>query len=64
MGQQSFLPINFDREYTCLTMTTIHSTIIDFRFRQLMSIRAKAQFNAQFKFEDQDYESILSPKID
>lgn len=34
-GQSSFLPILFDREYTCLTMTTIHASLIDYRFRLL-----------------------------
>jgi hypothetical protein len=34
-GQSSFLPILFDREYTCLTMTTIHASLIDYRFRML-----------------------------
>jgi hypothetical protein len=34
-GQSSFLPIQFDREYTCLTMTTIHASLIDYRFRML-----------------------------
>ena len=32
-GVCSFLPISFDREYTCLAMSTIHSTLIDYRFR-------------------------------
>lgn len=62
MGQQSFLPINFDREYTCLTMCTIHSTLIDYRFRQLMfPKRAKAQ---QQKILTMDAEGINIPKID
>ena len=34
-GQSSFLPILFDREYTCLTMTTLHASLIDYRFRML-----------------------------
>lgn len=34
-GVSSFLPILFDREYTCLTMSTIHSALIDYRFRLL-----------------------------
>ena len=34
-GVSSFLPILFDREYTCLTMSTIHSALIDYRFRML-----------------------------
>ncbi len=29
------MPILFDREYTCLTMATIHSSLIDYRFRLL-----------------------------
>lgn len=35
MGQSSFLPVLFDREYTCLTMTTVHASLIDYRFRTL-----------------------------
>lgn len=63
MGQQSFLPINFDREYTCLTMCTIHSTLIDYRFRQLMiPKRAKAQ--QQKIVNTMDPEGINIPKID
>ena len=34
-GQSTFLPILFDREYTCLTMTTLHASLIDYRFRML-----------------------------
>lgn len=34
-GVSSFLPILFDREYTCLSMSTIHSSLIDYRFRML-----------------------------
>lgn len=34
-GQSSFIPILFDREYTCLTMSTIHASLIDYRFRML-----------------------------
>lgn len=35
MGQSTFLPLLFDREYTCLTMSSIHTSLIDYRFRQL-----------------------------
>ena len=34
-GVSSFLPILFDREYTCLTMATCHAALIDYRFRML-----------------------------
>lgn len=34
-GVSSFLPILFDREYTCLTMSTVHAALIDYRFRML-----------------------------
>lgn len=60
MGQQSFLPVNFDREYTCLTMTTIHTALIDFRFRQLMSCRNMKKAKGQAA----DFEVIDVPKID
>lgn len=38
-GVSSFLPIMFDREYTCLTMSTIHSSLIDYRFRVIPQIK-------------------------
>ena len=31
-GQSTFIPVNFDREYTSLCMTTLHSSVIDFKF--------------------------------
>jgi len=31
-GQSTFIPINFDREYTSLAMATVHSSVIDFKF--------------------------------
>ena len=34
-GVSSFVPISFDREYTCLSMSTCHSALIDYRFRML-----------------------------
>ena len=34
-GISSFVPILFDREYTCLTMSTVHQTLNDYRFRML-----------------------------
>jgi hypothetical protein len=51
LGQQSFLPVNFDREYTCLTMTTVHSALIDYRFRQVFQRRIKNK-------ESNDFENI------
>jgi hypothetical protein len=42
-GVSSFLPILFDREYTCLTMSTVHSALIDYRFRMLP--QPKINFN-------------------
>jgi hypothetical protein len=59
LGQQSFLPINFDREYTCLTMCTIHSTLIDYRFRQTMAPKRKNVAPIT-----EDFENISMPKID
>ena len=41
-GVSSFLPIMFDREYTCLTMSTIHSSLIDYRFRVIPQSREPA----------------------
>ena len=35
LGASSFQPILFDREYTCLTMSTVHCSLIDYRFRLL-----------------------------
>ena len=35
LGQSSFIPVLFDREYTCLTMATVHASLIDYRFRML-----------------------------
>jgi len=31
-GQSTFLPVEFDREYTSMCMLTIHSSIINFTF--------------------------------
>eukprot|EP00347_Sterkiella_histriomuscorum_P005091 403357933 len=33
-GMSSMIPISFDREFTCLCVSTLHGSIIDFRFRQ------------------------------
>ena len=33
MGTSLFLPVSFDKECTSLLLTTIHSSLIDFRFR-------------------------------
>lgn len=60
LGQQSFLPVNFDREYTCLTMTTFHTALIDFRFRQLMSCRNIKKAKGQAA----DFEMVDVSKID
>lgn len=38
MGVSSFMPVLFDREYTCLTMTTVHSSLMDYRFRLLPAL--------------------------
>ena len=35
MGQSTFVPLLFDREYTCLTMSSVHTSLIDYRFRLL-----------------------------
>jgi len=43
LGQSSFVPILFDREYTCLSMSTVHSALIDYRFRMLPSLK-KSQY--------------------
>ena len=32
-GLSTFLPISFDREYTSISVCTLHGSIIDFRFR-------------------------------
>ena len=40
LGQSSFIPIMFDREFTCLTMSTIHASLIDYRFRILPAPKA------------------------
>ena len=34
-GKSMFVPISFDKQYTCLVLTTIHSSLIDFRFRPI-----------------------------
>jgi hypothetical protein len=32
-GQSTFIPISFDREFTSICVCTLHSSLIDFRFR-------------------------------
>jgi len=32
-GLSTFIPITFDREFTCISVCTIHGSLIDFRFR-------------------------------
>lgn len=32
-GFSSFVPITFEREYTCFAICTLHGSLIDFRFR-------------------------------
>lgn len=34
----------FDREYTCLTMTTVHASLIDYRFRTLPTKKLRKEF--------------------
>lgn len=34
-GQSSFCPILMDREYTCLTMSTVHASLINYSFRMI-----------------------------
>jgi hypothetical protein len=34
-GQSSFIPVHFDKEYTSMCMMTLHSALIEFRFRSL-----------------------------
>jgi len=59
-GQSSFLPIQFDREYTCLTMSTIHAALIDYRFRLLPQIIYKNKKQSQEgDFEKIDLESYF-----
>jgi hypothetical protein len=48
-GVCSFLPISFDREYTCLAMSTIHSTLIDYRFRMVPQSKVNICFNPKKK---------------
>lgn len=38
------IPISFDREFTCLCVSTLHGSIIDFRFRQA-NMRSKNNNN-------------------
>jgi len=58
MGQSSFLPVLFDREYTCLTMTTVHTSLIDYRFRTLPikqdSLRNKTLVPGETKIDEID----------
>lgn len=34
LGMSNMVPIPFDREFTSLCVTTLHASIIDYRFRQ------------------------------
>ena len=31
-GLSTFIPVQFDREYTSIAMLTLHSSVIDFKF--------------------------------
>lgn len=42
-GQSTFIPIQFEREYTSMAMVTLHSSVIDFKFHGLMQQPSQAK---------------------
>lgn len=48
-GIHEFIPITFDESHFCVTHTTIHSVLIDFRFRQQKLL---AQFQTKGKVKE------------
>lgn len=70
MGISSFVPILFDREYTCLTMSTVHQALIDYKFRVLpqpkinINTNKKKKKNSKKKNQNQEDEDLSFDEIE
>lgn len=68
----TFVPISFDKEYTCVCVSTIHGSIIDYRFRvknQRINLKSNGDtfmengILVETKFEDlQEYTHHIEKK--
>ena len=46
-GQSTFIPIQFDREYTSLCSVTLHSSVIDFKFSNKMEPAMRIKLHSE-----------------
>ena len=58
-GNSSFVPVVFEKEYMAMAMMTVHSALIEFRFRPLnKSMKVAKDFEVVMTEDDEEEERI------